>query len=41
VSGFHEEVVPLRGDGFPLTEQDIDRAETVVVAAHSHRKGTG
>jgi hypothetical protein len=33
VSGFHEEMVRLRGDALPFAQQDPDGAKTVVVCA--------
>jgi hypothetical protein len=33
VPGFHEVVVRFEGDSFPFAEQNVDRAEAVVIGA--------
>ena len=40
VPGFHEEVILLRGDRFPLPERDSDGAGTVIIGTLA-KEGNG
>ena len=41
MTGFHEEVVRLGGDGLPFAEMDFDPAEAIVIGALAQKRNPG